>query len=238
MSDESVRSRASRRGRRSSAGRCRYIARSVGLKLNIARQFGDPKGLVGRVVGKGMAKGNAGFNGWVVDTLRADIEPRRILEFGFGPGIAIASLLKAFPTAEVFGVDRSAAMVTEATSRNRAAIAAGRLRLIRGDAGAVSAFAPLDLIMAVHVVYFWADPVAPLKQLRAALAPSGVLALGLLLKDDMPARARENFPQIGGHVYATEDELRDVVLAAGFTSVEFRTKPDAPALSGRLALAT
>jgi SAM-dependent methyltransferase len=209
----------------------------MGLKLNIARQFGDPKGLLGRVVGKGMAKGNAGFNGWIVDTLRAEIEPHRILEFGFGPGIALASLLKAFPTAEVFGVDRSAAMVAQASSRNRAAIAAGRLRLVRGEASAVSAFAPLDLIVTVHVLYFWADPVAPLKQLRAALAPSGILALGLLLKDDMPARARESFPQIGAHVYETEDELREVVLAAGFSSVEFRTKPDGPALRGRLALA-
>lgn len=45
-------------------------------------------------------------------------------------------------------------------------------------------------------------------------------------------------PKIGGHVYETEDELREVALAAGFTSVEFRTKPDGPALRGRLALST
>lgn len=210
----------------------------MSLKLSVARQFGYPKGLVGTFVGNGMARGNAAFNGWVVDTLRAELEPRRILEFGFGPGVATARLLAAFPTAELFGVDRSAAMVTQATNRNRAAIAAGRLRLVQGEASAVAAFAPLDLMLAVHVIYFWADPVAPLQQLRAALAPSGILALGLLLKDDMPARARESFPQIGGRVYETEADLRGVLLAAGFTSVEFRTKPDAPALRGRLALAT
>lgn len=210
----------------------------MSLKLSFARQFGHPKGLVGRVVGNGMAKRNAGLNGWVVDTLRAGLEPRRILEFGFGPGVAIASLLSAFPKAEVFGVDRSAAMVRQATSRNRAAIATGRLRLVRGEVSAVSTLAPLDLILAVHVLYFWADPVPPVKQLRAALAPSGVLALGLLLKDDMPARAQENFPQMGGRTYDTEDELREILLAAGFTRVEFRAKPDAPALRGRLTLAT
>ena len=210
----------------------------MSLKLSFARQLGYPTGLVGRLVGKGMAKGNAGFNGWVVETLQAELEPRRLLEFGFGPGVATARLLTGFPTAELFGVDRSAAMVAQATRRNRAAIAAGRLRLVPGEASAVSAFAPLDLIVAVHVIYFWADPVAPLKQLRAALAPNGVLALGLLLKGDMPARARENFPQIGGRVYETEDDVRGVLLAAGFTAVEFRTKLDAPALRGRIALAT
>ena len=210
----------------------------MSLKLSFARQLGYPTGLVGRLVGKGMAKGNAGFNGWVVDTLHAELEPRRVLELGFGPGVATARLLSAFPNADLFGVDRSAAMVAQATTRNRAAIAAGRLRLVRGGASAVSAFAPLDLILAVHVIYFWADPVAPLKQLRAALAPSGALALGLLLNGDMPARARENFPQIGGQVYDTEDHVRRVLLAAGFTAVEFRTKPDAPTQRGRIALAT
>jgi SAM-dependent methyltransferase len=107
-------------------------------------------------------------------------------------------------------------MLAEATSRNRAAIAADRLRLVRGEAGEVSAFAPLDMILAVHVICFWADPVAPLEQLRAALAPSGVLALGLLLQSDIPARARESFPQIGGRVYETEDDVRRVLHAAGF----------------------
>lgn len=210
----------------------------MGLKLSIARQLGHPTGIVGRVVGKGMAKGNADFNGWVVDTVRAELEPHRILELGFGPGIATAQLLTAFPTAQMSGVDRSAAMVAEATGRNRAAIAANRLRLVRGEVSAVSTFAPLDLILAVHVLYFWVDRVAPLKQLRAALAPRGILALGLLLKADMPATARESFPQIGGRLYETEDDVRRVLLAAGFTAVEFRIKPDAPALRGRLAVAT
>lgn len=210
----------------------------MSLKLSVARQFGHPTGLVGRFVGNGMAKRNAGFNRWVVDALSAELDPRRILEFGFGPGVATAGLLAAFPKAELFGVDRSAAMVTQASKRNRTAIAAGRLHLVQGEVSAVSAFAPLDLMLAVHVIYFWADPVAPLKESRAALAPNGVLALGLLLRDDMPARARENFPQIGGRLYETEDALRGILLAAGFTSVEFRTKPDPPALRGRLALAT
>jgi SAM-dependent methyltransferase len=210
----------------------------MSLHVNFAQQLGHPKGLVGRFVGRGMAKRNAGFNGWVVATLHAELEPRRLLELGFGPGVATARLLTAFPNAELFGVDRSAAMVAQATARNRAAIAAGRLRLGRGGASAVSAFAPLDLILGVHVIYFWADPVAPLKRLRAALAPNGTLALGLLLTDDMPARARENIPQIGGRIYEKEDDVRRVLLEAGFSAVEFRTKLDAPAQRGRIALAT
>jgi Methyltransferase domain len=118
----------------------------MSMKSSFARQFGYPRGLVGRFVGKAMANGNAGFNGWVVDTLCTELEPRRILEFGFGPGVATARLLAAFPTAELFGVDHSATMLAAATSRNRAAIAAGRLRLVRSEASAVSTCAPLDLI--------------------------------------------------------------------------------------------
>lgn len=208
------------------------------LRLNLARQFGYPRGLSGRFVGKAMAKGNAGFNAWVVNTLRAETTPGRILELGFGPGIAIARLLTAFPTADVFGIERSAEMLAQASRRNRTAITAGRLRLVRGDASTASTFAPLDLILAVHVIYFWADPAAPLDQLRAALAPGGILALGLLLARDLPSRARNDFPRIGGRVYEREDDLRDVLLGAGFHAVEFRTKHDSPGLHGRLVLAT
>jgi SAM-dependent methyltransferase len=88
-----------------------------------------------------------------------------------------SALLAAFPDAAVFGLDRSAAMVAQA---NRAAIDAGRLQLQRGDIADSASLAPLDLIVAVHVIYFWPDPVTPLSALRAALGPRGMLALGYL----------------------------------------------------------
>jgi hypothetical protein len=54
----------------------------------IARQFSRPTGLLGRVIGRGMARHNEREARWTVDLLA--IEPdARVLEIGFGPGVAI-----------------------------------------------------------------------------------------------------------------------------------------------------
>jgi trans-aconitate methyltransferase len=209
-------------------------------RLAFARQFGNPSGVLGGIAGRAMAKGNAGFNTWLVGSLAEQVPPAgvgRLLELGHGPGVGLGLLLAAFPDAAVFGLDRSAAMVAQATARNRAAIDAGRLQLQRGDVADSASLAPLDLIVAVHVIYFWPDPVTPLSALRAALAPRGTVALGYLPRPHMPKRAQQFFPRIGARVYETDDDLSDQLRAAGFANVDVRVKQDAPASGGRLVLA-
>ena len=56
----------------------------------VVRQFGRPHGVTGRVVGRVMAHrgSNRQRNLWVVSLL--DVQPaERVLEIGFGPGLAI-----------------------------------------------------------------------------------------------------------------------------------------------------
>lgn len=209
-------------------------------RLAFARQFGNPSGVLGGIAGRAMAKGNAGFNRWLVGSLVEQVPPagvNRLLELGHGPGVGLGLMLAAFPDAAVFGLDRSAAMVAQATARNRAAIEAGRLRLQRGDVGDSARLAPLDLIIAVNVIYFWPDPIAPLSALRAVLAPEGALALGYLPRTHMPKLAQQFFPRIGARLYESDDELSDQLRAAGFAEVQVSVKQNAPANGGRLALA-
>ncbi len=52
----------------------------------------------------------------------------------------------------------SAVAVSQATRRNRDAVRSGRLELVEGDAAALRRFTPVDLVVAVHVLYFWHDP--------------------------------------------------------------------------------
>jgi hypothetical protein len=59
----------------------------------VVGQFGHPRGTVGRVAGWVMAHraSNRRRNCWVVSLL--DVQPSdRVLEIGFGPGLAIAEL--------------------------------------------------------------------------------------------------------------------------------------------------
>ncbi|NIH77933.1 class I SAM-dependent methyltransferase [Amycolatopsis viridis] len=207
----------------------------------VARQFSHPTGPLGRVAGRMMALGNGGLNAWVVATTAARLDPAavgRVAELGPGPGLGLARLLDAFPHAQVWGVDRSEAMLRQARRRNAAAHRAGRLTLLRGDTTAILELAPVDLIVAVHVLYFLADPATQLGRLHAALAPGGVLALGYQLRPHMPAISQQQFPRGGHRLYESDDEVRDVLRDAGWSTVDISVDGPREAPHGRLALAT
>lgn len=116
-------------------------------------------------------------NRWVVSLL--DVQPSdRILEVGFGPGIAVAALTDRARDGLVFGVDHSEVMVRVARRRNAAAIRAGRVDLRLAAADELPDFgAPLDKIVAVNSMGFWSEPIARLKELRALLRAGGTIAI-------------------------------------------------------------
>src|SRR5918912_4523071 len=91
----------------------------------VAGQFRRPRGLVGRLVGQGMARSNAYEVRWTVALL--DLQPTdHVLEIGFGPGIGIQHAVAQATAGVVAGVDYSPAMVRMARHRNVAAIRARR----------------------------------------------------------------------------------------------------------------
>lgn len=204
-----------------------------------ARQFGGPSGLIGHLVTRLLARGNAGFNRWLVNELSMVVPaPATVIELGCGPGIALQELLSAYPTARVVGVDPSVVVQNSARRRNARAIADHRLRLITGDAGAVTAYAPADLVLAVHVLYFWSDAVHELQRVGELLAPTGCVALGYQLRENMPQPAQRNFRKEGFTLYDSDDQVAAALQEAGFARPDFRIFGDAGRPGGRLALAT
>jgi SAM-dependent methyltransferase len=149
------------------------------LVRRLVRQFHRPHGLGGYVAGWVMAHrpSNVRRNRWVVSLL--DVQPSdRILEVGFGPGIAIAGLSARTPNGVVFGIDHSDLMVRVATRRNAAAVRSGRVDLRLAEADALPDFgAALDKVVAVNSMGFWPEPVARLKELHALLGAGGTIAV-------------------------------------------------------------
>jgi SAM-dependent methyltransferase len=205
----------------------------------IARQFGGPSGPVGHLVTGLLARGNASFNRWLVDELAAlQPPPAAVTELGCGPGIALTELLSAYPGASVVGVDPSSVVLKSARRRNAPAIAGGRLTLVTGGIETAAGYAPADLVLACHVLYFWADPVRELRRINEILTPCGHLALGYQLRRDMPPIAQRTFPQEGFTLYDCDDQVAAVLQQAGFTPPEVRVFGDPAHPGGRLALAT
>ena len=90
----------------------------------IARQFSRPTGLLGRLIGRGMARHNEREARWTVDLLA--IEPdARVLEIGFGPGVAIQYAAERTTRGHVSGIDCSEAMLQMARKRNASRLASG-----------------------------------------------------------------------------------------------------------------
>src|SRR2546430_13477270 len=107
------------------------MARRKGVVSRVTR----PRGGGGRVVGWEMAlrSSNRQRNVWAGGLL--GVEPTdRVLEIGFGPGIAIRELSRRATHGLVCGVDHSAVMVRQAIRRNADAVRAGRVDLRLGSA--------------------------------------------------------------------------------------------------------
>lgn len=141
--------------------------------MRLVSQFGRPRGVAGRLAGWVMAHrgSNRQRNKWVVSLL--DVRPTdRVLEIGFGPGIAIREL--ADRAGHVYGVDHSELMVR----RLRKRVATGRVELLHASVDRLPDFGePLDVVFAVNSIGFWPEPVERLRELRRRLRPGGRIAL-------------------------------------------------------------
>ena len=192
----------------------------MGLKQKaigtLVGQFHRPHGWGGRAAGWVMAhrESNRRRNVWAAGLL--DVQPDdRVLEIGFGPGIAIEEMARRATRGHVIGVDHSDVMVRQARKRNEAAVRAGRVDLRLGSAESLPDFdEQFDRILAVNSLMFWDDPVARLKELRGILRPGGRIAIAYQPRG--PNASDETAAQSGR-------ELATQFGAAGLTDVRLET---------------
>jgi SAM-dependent methyltransferase len=193
------------------------------LQRSFGSQFARPRGPLGRLAASIMRRGNAPLNLWMVELL--EVAPGdRVLEVGFGPGVALAELLARASQFFVAAVDVSASMVRQARSRHADAIAAGRLGVRQGDAASLPyEDATFDKACGAHVLYFWPDPVQAVRELRRVLRPGGILALGYQEREHMPPRAVTELTQAGARLVGPGD-VEQIVRTAGFEDVHLETR--------------
>ncbi len=145
----------------------------------IVEQFGHPRGLLGAIAGLIMRvrPSNRARNTRTVDLL--DIRPEdRVLEVGFGPGLAVGRAAELASRGKVVGVDHSELMLRQARRRNARAIQEGRLELLLGSAERLPDFPErFEKVFAVNVYAFWSEPVTVLRHLRGMMKTGGTIAL-------------------------------------------------------------
>jgi len=159
---------------------------------------------------------NRNRNVWVVSLL--DIAPTdRVLEIGFGPGVAIREIASRAVDGVVCGVDHSEVMLRQARRRNADAVRAGRVDLRLGTADRLPEFDDrFDKILAVNSMGFWNDPDRCLESLRTILRPDGRIAIAS--QPRCPGATTETSAEAG-------DDIARRLLHAGFDVVERETLP-------------
>jgi SAM-dependent methyltransferase len=204
------------------------IAAVRALDHDVIGQAHHPRGAAGRVAAWEMAHrpSNRQRSSWVVSLL--DVQPAdQVLEAGFGPGLAIAALVRA-GAGHVYGFDHSGVMLRQASRRNAAAIRAGRVTLMRASVDQIppALDGPFDAILAVNTLGFWPAPAERLAELRRRLATGGRVAIA-------------SQPRCPGATADTSRsaarEIEDLLRGAGFTHLNTQTLPLSPPVACVLA---
>jgi ubiquinone/menaquinone biosynthesis C-methylase UbiE len=186
------------------------------LRAAVVSQFIHPRGLWGRLAGWEMAlrPSNRRRSAWAVELL--DVGPTdRVLEIGFGPGIAIRELTRRANEGHVFGLDHSKEMLRQATNRNARAVRAGLVDLRLGSVEHLPDFrGPLDRVLAVNNLGMWPDPDQVLKNLRKLIPSRGRIAI--VSQPRCPGATSETTKQVGR-------EVTDRLQLAGFVGVRSET---------------
>jgi trans-aconitate 2-methyltransferase len=98
-------------------------------------------------------------------------EARSVIDLGCGPGNSTELLTRAFPGANVVGIDKSDNMLAVARARVPAA------HFVKGDIEQWEPDAPVDVIFANAALHFLPDHRRHIARLFACLAPCGRLAV-------------------------------------------------------------
>ena len=107
----------------------------------------------------------------IAERLRAE-RPARVADVGCGQGWSTIAVARAFPNAEVVGLDADAGSIADA--RRHAAEAGVDVRFAEGDASALES-GPYDLVMILETLHDLPRPVDALRAARAAAAPGGAV---------------------------------------------------------------
>jgi len=182
----------------------------------IAGQFGNPRGLLGRLVGHVMALNNSKRSTWVLSLLALG-EADRVLEVGFGSGVDIRRVAEVAVKGAVAGVEHSKTMLSQASRRNRQSIRAGQVRLREGSAEHLPfADNSFDKAFSINSVQFWEDLDQSFGEAARVLQPGGLLATAIRPRnaDADQSTSREWGRRLAGHLQA-----------AGFTRIDVRLEP-------------
>ncbi|HBH78328.1 MAG TPA: class I SAM-dependent methyltransferase [Nitrospira sp.] len=184
-------------------------------------QCEKPMGVGGRIAGWLMAhrRSDKERNRWAVSLL--DLQPTdRVLEIGFGPGLAIALMSEVVTGGHVVGIDHSEMMLQQAKKRNASAIEQGRVQLLLASASELPAgHGQYDKCLMVNVFHCWDKPDEVLRRVQWQMNPGGKVVIAFQPSVQGPT---------GEDTLKAGHTILERVKVAGFSKAHLEIKSMAP----------
>ena len=168
-----------------------------------------------------------------------------VLDVGCGTGRVTELLLERLPEGRVIALDSSTAML--AVAAERLAVHGGRVKLLGADVldldpGALAGWAPVDAVLSTATFHWVLDHGRLFEVLAAVMAPGAPLvaqcgAAGNI-EGLMAAVRATGQERTGAWHYATPEQTRARLAAAGFVDVEVWTHPEPTRIEPRAELET
>ncbi len=180
-------------------------------------QFAKPKGFLGKILAKGMARGHKEF----YKNALKKINPKKediYLEIGFGSGIFINKYLSH--VSKISGIDYSLDMVKLASVINKKFVESGKAEFKQGNASSL----PWDdneftVVAAIEVFFFFDEIEKTLKEIFRVLKPGGRFIIEMSYNKDDGVNHNRRIKKIGLKLYSGE-EMKKILTSAGFKDIE------------------
>lgn len=143
----------------------------------VRKGFGLPEGMLGRVGGWLMVRGNGPTEKHLVKL--AGLQPNEhVVVLGPGPGVGLRAAAKY--SGIVVGVDPSDTMLLAARERCSDLVETGKVQLVRGAAGDThQPDQSASVVLSVNNVQLWEDRPAAYAEIRRILKPNGRLLIAV-----------------------------------------------------------
>ncbi len=123
------------------------------------------------------------LGGWLASVPQIDARLRaaggaRVADVGCGLGVSTRAIARAYPGAEVVGIDNDEASIAEARAALEDDGTEERVSFQTADAAGLAASGPYDVVCILEALHDMSQPVAALAAARAALTGDGVVFVG------------------------------------------------------------